>query len=1268
MALILRCALLLALCRGMAAAGDSGAPRYEFSEASGLVRLEDGSLRNDGARAAVVVAAPSLADNTRWTLPVILPLGKDVVFATGRGEERLSLKNLEGERVAWDYRGPDGRSAKEDLYFGWSADYYPNGRIQPGFFYDEITERWNRHFLARPRRFPNVEAMNAEWEFSDGRVRVYFDRHLLHEGKTTDDLFDRNFRVTLPPGATLGAATVSDARGNADFLPVDIAGRANIALPPPAPDGAARLVVDGIPFFPPAPGKNGENAVDLGESWFREGNLASYESPHNGSFGGRWTGALGGQPTRMQFRVPYRQYDALYLLASRVDAPDRVPRLTAQFYRPGSGFPKNFTPRAPIAADGQPHVVRIPLTPGPLAEFSDLPVMEVELTGDTHVYRAYPDPAHYSLHAGGFPSGARIHAMTLGVAPFDVSFEPETPGGAWVEPAQPAYRVTLANRTAETRGIPLLFTTESYDGKEVHEFRKTVTLGPRETRATRFDAPLARFGWHRVSLDAGGRTFDSSLARLRRREYRRRPFDAKGFMFGWWNWNGGHLTPANAEAIRLMGRLGLESVSHNSKTLLGDEVAKDAGRFGLRSFWAYAQGTNSRTRLEDLPGFFDRGRLAASDLVDPVYVNIFAEPGGLGTRGTLPEFYGEPEKEFTPEEERQYENLKKHFLAAEKEIRLRTPEAKILMPWGDPVFAVPFLRDPETRGRFDGAAYDAAFFDRLPEEQFHQGSLHRIWQFLEAWKKYRTGAPTLVSVEGPCIGPVAPGSLTETRSAAHMLRASLLLGAYGVNRQFSISGVADTASYWGEQHYGNGAFTRRNTHQPHVAYAALGTLVRHLRHMEFTRWIPTGSLSAYCLEYRDSRDGQSPDKSRLRVLWTVRGERPVTLDFRAAYDAMDNPLTSPLRLGIMPIFVYGGEGDAITLGEPDHGDARAEFSPHHIRLGAAAELFTRQSAEADDEYLNSFPAAIRRFPATMALARTPEGLAVTLPPQEADRGVMPYCTVLHPERPVVLPGRPSHLTLEAAAASDWGRVVYVLRDAKGGKWVSAGTPGTYNNDDTPGASVFNFDGRRLLRFELPGHLDWDRYRTRGTTWWGSSEGDGVVHYPLALEKIILERRAKAMYVNSLEPARPDPVVLGDLHVEYETPEAMTAGPAIRRPAPPEPATPFNPIAELAAQGTLPPTEILRVDEPDHYYDGTRGIFHFREAPDAARYDILLSGSPDGTNAVKLGAGLKGSGQLVRGFKANTTFYAFVVYYDRGGAVSRPSEPFAFRLEDRFGNK
>ena len=94
----------------------------------------------------------------------------------------------------------------------------------------------------------------------------------------------------------------------------------------------------------------------------------------------------------------------------------------------------------------------------------------------------------------------------------------------------------------------------------------------------------------------------------------------------------------------------------------------------------------------------------------------------------------------------------------------------------------------------------------------------------------------------------------------------------------------------------------------------------------------------------------------------------------------------------------------------------------------------------DLDYAKNHPLQIERFLAKMSARSVdaPEeqggkALAVHLEKQEKDRGVMPYYTTLEPANPVTIPGKASHLGLWVKAASDWGRVVYVLRDAKGAK-------------------------------------------------------------------------------------------------------------------------------------------------------------------------------------------------------------------------------------------
>src|SRR6185437_8083623 len=281
-------------------------------------------------------------------------------------------------------------------------------------------------------------------------------------------------------------------------------------------------------------------------------------------------------------------------------------------------------------------------------------------------------------------------------------------------------------------------------------------------------------------------------------------------------------------------------------------------------------------------------------------------------------------------------------------------------------------------------------------------------------------------------------------------------------------------------------------------------------------------------------------------------------------------------------------------------------------------------------------------------------------------------TTVVPKAPITIPGNASHLGLWVHAASDWGRVVYVLRDAKGEKWISVGTKEEWNNDDIHCWSAFCFDGWRYLKFQLPSSLPYDSFREHGTSWWGSYGGDGIVDLPLQLEKVIIERRPKVIYGNDLVDARPDDVLLGDLYAEYasnndqsdETVRLSKLRMPISHDVPPL----GNPIADLEQSGVGAATQVLKVTDPVSEYDGTRCHVHFDPIPGAKSYEVWVSPYADGRGAIQLGKAWKESGQLLQGLRPDIEFYLFVTYTDKDGKISKPSAPLAFKLKDRFGYK
>src|SRR5262249_46786362 len=156
-----------------------------------------------------------------------------------------------------------------------------------------------------------------------------------------------------------------------------------------------------------------------------------------------------------------------------------------------------------------------------------------------------------------------------------------------------------------------------------------------------------------------------------------------------------------------------------------------------------------------------------------------------------------------------------------------------------------------------------------------------------------------------------------------------------------------------------------------------------------------------------------------------------------------------LTVSSTPSFLHGLTADPkFKLGFANHADAG---SPQNgLPLANLGDGSWKLSSERDLVYEDSHPEFIRRFPGKFTIKPTPVAeflgstvLAVHLSKQDRERRSMPFYTTLMPAKPIVIPGKASHLGLWARAASDWGRVVYCLRDAKGERWISVGQKGEW---------------------------------------------------------------------------------------------------------------------------------------------------------------------------------------------------------------------------------
>jgi len=692
----------------------------------------------------------------------------------------------------------------------------------------------------------------------------------------------------------------------------------------------------------------------------------------------------------------------------------------------------------------------------------------------------------------------------------------------------------------------------------------------------------------------------------------------------------------------------------------------------------------------------------------PDFVTFYPEPhiSQRLTAGNLPEYWGEKPYDYTEHEKRAIRVFFNTSKAAAEGVRKAWPKTKILIPWGDPLFIPPLLRAGFPKDLIDGSGLDMIGFERLPEQQIHQMSTHRLYILREEYRKFGLENPFLPYIEGTFV-PTEPGACTWDEQANRYHRWTLISLAYGITHFFSGWFAFDCGSYYGAEHYGGCGIQRRIPYaDPKPAYVHYATMTRMLDRSKFERWLPTGSLSTYCLKFAREKGGP------VYVLWTLRGRRPVTLTLAkdgavTATDSMDNgtPIKSEagkvtVTTGSSPIYVTGaGDIQSVEVGTPDHSNAitwaetrnqqtwhtgPARFGPEirkKLKIASFGDgTWQLQRAERDELYETNNYDTMRyhgRMSARLATDDERRGLhlAVRLEKQEVERKLMPWYSIIRPKKPVTIPGKARQLGLWVKAHSDWGRVVYCLRDANGERWVSIGTKDQWNCDDLHSWSCFNFDGWRYVHFELPSHTAYDTFREYGMTWWRHAAGDGIVDLPLSIEKIIVERRTHILYVNDVQPITPADVLLSDLYAAYEdefhTTEEVVRRNRIRMPLPEAPASLPNPIMRMAETNPLPATKLHKVTDPDWGYDGTRCHVHFDEVEGASQYQVWVAAHEDGRGAVLMGRMSK-TGQLLQRLRPATDFHLWVTYTDQGKGKeqkqSKPSNPLRINLVDAFGQK
>ena len=236
----------------------------------------------------------------------------------------------------------------------------------------------------------------------------------------------------------------------------------------------------------------------------------------------------------------------------------------------------------------------------------------------------------------------------------------------------------------------------------------------------------------------------------------------------------------------------------------------------------------------------------------PDHVYFFPEPhvSQRLTEGNYPEYWQGDPLSYTADETKRLKMFGRSAQYAAEAVRKEFPNLKVLIPWGDALFAVPLLRAGFPKNLIDGSGIDTPGFERLPEMQLHQISVHRLYELRKEYEKAGIPKPQLQYTEGIFV-PTEPGAVSWREQMDIYNRWVLISMAYGMNRFYSGWFAFDCTTITVR------ALRRCGIQARSLLQSEAG--LRRLRDDDhkLDRANPTAgskpSLTAYCLRFKDPR-------------------------------------------------------------------------------------------------------------------------------------------------------------------------------------------------------------------------------------------------------------------------------------------------------------------------------------------------------------------------------------------------------------------------------
>ena len=1062
----------------------------------------------------------------------------------------------------------------------------------------------NKEIIAAMPKAQNIwNQWRVQWSASE--ISFWFNGRFV--GSMTADGSAVELHLGLRSGGRLQGVERLLYDVDNDYVALDLTGHCNAKLAEladvgnkPASDSRGQVRFFGIPFHMISPLKGGPDHVDLSVTKWRRSkadlyNMAEAYAEMN---------AFHGDPAKVMLRVPRDYYTDLYVLAFSVPSEKTTPSFSLRMGNFQRGLLEMATAGVPMW-DTRPHeaadsnvrpvantglwFVRVPINPANVQHAlrsqeinPERSWIDIDLSKNVQLFRAYPDPYTACMVPLGLPSGVKILAATLKKSPVEMFVDSAEIAHVFMRDQSPAFNVHLKNRTLEEQAVRLATTVRNYYGESTGK-EQVITLAAAEKRVITMDMKQPKLGHFNVKFDlyhvkarprlniprAGEELLMSrstSFAHLAHTLKKPHPQSCYGT---WTMFAGGHYTHPTLEGnLLLMQKLGMrwsgllypdkeeELALANKHGVMGSQP-KTIGYLFPSEPWKEGQ-------LEAI--IEKQKKMAWADSFTLLHEHYGLTPKKYRFRYPDP-VIGEEIPPLTEEEKKATSQALKNLIAYATATKKTRPDTKIIFGHSNPMAMAPFFMMGFDRKYFDAYGLEPMMRMRMPERQPDFAGNRTYWA--QEILKYFGMGDTPLRTHETGFYPTGPGWQTEEDQADMSVRFHLVHLAFPQFERFTDVGMlVNYAGWYGYGGWGpTGLFDVAPECKPKIACVAMATLIRMLDgpadgqpRPKIVKTLDMKSRALFGLKFKTHSNGD------VHVFWTLAGTRPVTFSLTNA--AATVKLTDPmgnisdqavtdgkLTLTLSPAALYvQGMGDVTAV---------APGTPAYVnRPGPYAEVLDPMASVSDWKFLSpdemkATLAEQARLKAEGAVTEPTLGIDQTkselirrtgnfkiapvadqemgctvwevLPQKVEGHALVPMYQIIKREQPVVVTTPRARIGIWVKGNCGWGRVMFGFTDAKGNKWLSMEAKDTWNAEDTTSEAWIHFDGWRYIDLGMPGVHDGDGIQKPATMKWRYS-GNMEVVYPIAIDTLVIQLQEEIVYLNKTLPVDPVSIRLKDLTI------------------------------------------------------------------------------------------------------------------------------------------